>query len=434
MTLSEYDKTVVTAAERQMRLYDLRMAIAENDEAALYACLQKTAEPFNGFEAYSLCKNVMESQCSLQVFQAILEHCEPLETFCCYSPFNYVTSFGTGGLVQEAAANDCPEILEYLLDRGFSPNARSHNESSALEAALWRGSARCVDLLCRREDVDTRVTENLRWVWGNWGAHPWTEEGYRIAARRILGCGEEGPCGEVPLLPGLSVKHAVKCENFTLIERLLRDTMVTVNQGKEILELLLCRTEDISFCAWWLDRLFAACPALLRNQTARGMLELCMLGCEEESAEQLLRPWVDKLPGREIVLTFRVISGFEAVLGMHLFRWEEWLGRRFYPSLRRNSPMPDDMLWGMPWEDVAYIMLTRCRIRNDAPKGDVSRLARQILKSVSPGLVAELYEQGILFPQEDQETLLKACERVKDGMSKRNVLLVYMKKDIFYEL
>ena len=79
-------------------------------------------------------------------------------------------------------------------------------------------------------------------------------------------------------------------------------------------------------------------------------------------------------------------------------------------------------------------MLTRCKIRNDAPKGEVSRLAKQILKSVSPGLVAELCDQGILFPQENLEALLEYCERVKDGKTKRNILLVYMKKDVFYEL
>lgn len=434
MTLSEYDKTVVTAIEREMMLHDLRMAMVENDKAALYACLKQTEEPFNEYESYNLCKNAMESQCSLQAFQTILTHCVPLETFCNYSPFNYVTPFGTGGLVQEAAGNDCPDILEYLLDRGFSPNAQSQNESSALETALWRGSERCVDLLCKREDVDTRVTEGLLCVWGNLGALLENEEGYRIAARRILGYGEEGPHGEVPLLPGLSVRYAVKCENFTLIERLLRDTMVMVNQGKEVLELLLCHTEEISFCAWWLDRLFTACPALLRNQTARGMLALCMLGCEEESDEKLLRSWVDKLPGREIVLTFPVISCFEAVLGLHLCRWEDRLGSRFYPSLRRNKPLPDSTLWGMPWEDVAYIMLTRCKIRNDAPKGEVSRLAKHILKSVSPSLVAELCDQGILFPQENLEALMAYCGGVKDGKTKRNILLVYMKKDVFYEL
>lgn len=434
MTLSEYDQTVVTAAERQMTLHNLRMAIMEKDDAALYACLQKTREPFNEYDSYSLCKDVLESQWSLQVFQAILEHCEPLETFCFYPLHNYVTPFGTGGLVQEAAANDCPEILQYLLDQGFSPNRKSQSESSALEAALWRGSVRCVELLCKREDVDTSVTENLRCVWGRLGVYPQAEAGYRIAARRILGYSEEGPRRDVPLLPGFRISHAVKCENFTLIERLLRDTTVTVNQGKEILELLLCYAEDIPFCARWLDKLFAACPALLRNQTARGMLALCMLGCEDESEEQLLRPWVDKLPGREIVLTFQVISSFEAVLGLHLCRWEDRLGSRFYPSLRRNEPLSDSTLWGMPWEDVAYIMLTRCKIRNDAPKGEVSRLAKQILKSVSPGLVAELCDQGILFPQENLEALLEYCGGVKDGKTKRNILLVYMKKDVFYEL
>ena len=53
MTLSEYDQTVVTAAERQMTLHNLRMAIMEKDDAALYACLQKTREPFNEYDSYS---------------------------------------------------------------------------------------------------------------------------------------------------------------------------------------------------------------------------------------------------------------------------------------------------------------------------------------------------------------------------------------------
>ena len=63
--------------------------------------------------------------------------------------------------MEEAAANDCADILQYLLARGFSPNARTAGSCSSLEAALWNGAASCVEFLCRREDLDTTVTENL---------------------------------------------------------------------------------------------------------------------------------------------------------------------------------------------------------------------------------------------------------------------------------
>ena len=227
--------------------------------------------------------------------------------------------------------------------------------------------------------------------------------------------------------------HAAQWENWMLIERLCRESTVTVKQGKEVIDLFLKRGYDIPLCAWGLNLLFTACPELLRCQIPRGILALCMLGSEGETAEQL-RPWMDRLPGREIVLTYPVISAFYGALAKELCRWEEKAGSRFRPVLRRDNCLPDGETWGQPWEDTVRTMLTRCSIRGGAPKGRVSVLAREILGTVSAGLVAELCGQGILFPQEDQEALRDLCEQVQDGRAKWSALLACMKRSVSYEL
>lgn len=72
------DGSIEQIVEQEKAYHDVHNAISEKDESALYACLRKTKGRYWGHEAYQLCSNAIESRCSLEIFQALLEHCAPL--------------------------------------------------------------------------------------------------------------------------------------------------------------------------------------------------------------------------------------------------------------------------------------------------------------------------------------------------------------------
>lgn len=368
--MKEPDKTVEQIVEEQMAYQNLRDAILERNYPTLYACLRKKKGLYFHEEAYGLCRAALESHCTLKAFQAILERCIPMEEFCYYPVRNYVTPGGTGGLVEEAAANDCVPILKYLLEQGFSPNARAAGCCSALEAAIWNGAMGCVTFLCQREDLDTAVTENLLGIWGSMGMCPERDCCFRIAAERLLGVGAAADCGEVPVLPRLNVIHAARYKNWDLVGRLCREGEVTKKQGKEVIDLYLGSSIDMDLpqCAKLLDALFSACPVLLRCQVPRGILARCILVGNEKTMA-LLRPWAERLPGREIVVVSPMLSGGNCELADWMCRWDERMGSRFRLVLRRDRCLPVGETWNLSWDQAARTLLTRCFIRGGAPKG-----------------------------------------------------------------
>lgn len=418
-------------------------AIADCNYPALYACLKKTPKKYLHDEAYHLCSTAIASGCTIKAFEAILEKCIPtLPEFVDWRDVhNYIIpgyERSSGGLVQEAAQYGQSHLLKYLLDHGCSPNARGRSNCSALEAALYHGSIGCVSVLEEREDVDFTITETILRLWGSMDLIPERDVCFRIIAGRLLGEGKGVFHFEIPLLPGMTIRHAVSHENWTLVCRLGLEEQVEVteSQGKDAVEQYMatsCQWNPVE-CGDLLHALFTACPALLRCEYPRYVLSLCMLS-GEKAAEEILRPWVEKLPGRQVVLCGHRLADPDYDLFDCLERWEDCMGRRLQPVLRRDMLLPvRSMAQTGDWE--IRFLLERCEVRGNPKRGTVSRLAMDVLQMASPGLLAELCEEGKVFAQEELELLLQACREAlcRQQQEKRNILLAYGKKEVSYEL
>lgn len=415
-------------------------AITEHNYPMLYACLRKETEPFPTDEAYQICSLAVRSGCSLKAFQTILEHCVPLEDFVDYGDhFNHLIHAQTGtsgGLVQEAAAYGQSHILKYLLDQGCSPNARAESNCSALEAALWHDAVGCVAVLEQRDEVDFTITETILEIWSAMGMVPERDVCLRIIAGRLLGEKKGTFHREIPLLPGLNVLHGAKQENWPLLLRLCRETTVTEQQGKQVIDLYMNSGVelDVPECARLLDALFTACPGLLRCEYPRYVFALCMLA-GEESDVTILRPWVARMPGKLVVLAGRRLAEREYDIVACLSRWEERMGTRLRPALRRNKLLPVRSM-AQADDGSIRVLLENCAIRGTPSAGKVSRLAMDVLRMASPDLLAELCERGILFQQEDFTAVLEDCENLPatQRLQKRNILLAFGKKRVDYDL
>ena len=81
-------------------------------------------------------------------------------------------------------------------------------------------------------------------------------------------------------------------------------------------------------------------------------------------------------------------------------------------------------------------LLECCHVRGTPKAGQVSRLAMDLLQLASPGLLAELCQDGKVFDEETMDLLLQYCEEnlYHQGQQKKNILLAYGKKGINYEL
>ena len=318
---------------KQDHLGKLLDAIYDRNYSALYACLRKQTETFDHHTSLQLCYAAIRSGCTRKAFQAILEHCVPLQEIVDYSATENalipICGGRNSGLVQEAALYDQVTILEYMLEMGCSLNARYNRECSALEAALCGASVGCVRLLGTRDDVDFTITEEILEIWGQMGTSVLHDLCFRIIAGRLLGQ-EKGPWHEKPpLLPGLHVVHAAHHENWPLVCRLCKETPVSESQGKEVLKLYMQSGEtlDAAEAAPLLDALFSACPGLMRCEYPRYVLAVCMLTGEEE-AVQLLRPKVEALSGQMVVLAGQRLAERKYDIVACLKNWDARIGKR----------------------------------------------------------------------------------------------------------
>ena len=417
-------------------------AVMECNYPALYAGLRKVKRAFNHHESYQLCSAAIESGCTLKAFETILQHCEPtLEEFVNYcSGHNYILhgyQGSCGGLVQEAAWYVRSDLLKYMLDHGCSPNARGKSDCSALEAALGNGAIGSISVLEARDDVDFTITETILRLWGSMGQEGMRDICFRMIAGRLLGEGKGVFHPEIPLLPGMQIGHAADHENWPLVCRMLREqTEVTEKQCKDVLGryLFMSGTWDAAGCAELLDAMFSACPNLLRCEQPRYVLSLCMLSGDEAVAERM-RPWVDRMPGRTVVLCGHRLGEPDYDLFACLERWEERMGPRWKPVLRRDKLLPVRSMAQVQDQEIRFL-LECCHVRGTPKAGQVSRLAMDLLQLASPGLLAELCQDGKVFDGETMDLLLQYCEENLHHQSqqKKDILLAYGKTATNHEL
>ena len=417
-------------------------AVMDCNYRALYAGLKKETKGFNYDEAYQLCSAAIESGCTLKAFEAILAHCKPsLEEFVNYRiAQNYILyneQGSCGGLVQEAAWYSQGHLLKYMLDHGCSPNAWGKKECSALEAALAHGAIGSISVLEARDDVDFTITETILHIWGSMGLNGARDSCFRMIAGRLLGEGKGVFHPEIPLLPGMTIWDAALHENWPLVCRMCREGIaVTEKQGKDVIERYTFMNDqlDPAECGELLDALFTACPKLLRCEHPRYMLSLCML-MGDEAVEKQLRPRVERMPGRQVVLCGKRLADPQYDIFECLERWEERMGNRLHPVLRRDNLLPVRSMAQTGDEEIRCL-LNCCEVRGTPKAGQISRLAMDVLQLASPGLLAELCEKQEVFAEEDMDLLLQYCEEnaYLRKQNKQNILLAYGKKEVNYEL
>lgn len=426
---------------RQQAFEKLQQTLELGNFAAAEQMIREENRHYSSSKAYHICSSAIRSGCSRETFELLLEYCPPLWTIVNYSAcwHRVVSGYisGLGGLVQEAAAENNAAVLEYLLEKGFTPNAQNGEQCSALEAALWGKAPDALRLLRQREDADFTVTERILAIWAGMGQDSDTDACLCIAAGRLLGDAPDTVYEEVPLLPGLTILHAAERTNWPLVMRLCREQDVTVEQGKQVVDRYMANGMllNVSECAALLDALFAVCPALLRCDYPRYVLALCAL-CGEEAPEQA-RFWAEMLPGRQLLLCGRGQGEreYDVVIGLH--RWQERLGSHLQPVLRRDRMLPLRMAFMTDDESIHYLM-NICAIRGNPPKEGVSRLALNVLYLASNSLLAQLCDEGKLFVQENLTALMDCCEKMPiprgERLEKRAVLMSHLKKEVNYEL
>lgn len=111
------------------------------------------------------------------------------------------------------------------------------------------------------------------------------------------------------------------------------------------------------------------------------------------------------------------------------------MGPRWKPVLRRDKLLPVRSVAQVQDEEIRFL-LECCHVRGTPKAGQVSRLAMDILQLASPGLLAELCQDGKVFDEETMDLLLQYCEENfhHQSQQKKNILLAYGKKGINYEL
>lgn len=407
-----------------------RCAAEAGNHQALYAALKRCAVPLSHEDAYILCAAAIRGGCTLGGFGRILEICPPLEEF-----WNMPGPvFGPHGLVGVAAAGSQTSILKYLLEeRGLSPNRVREDCWSPLESALYAGAVGSVTVLCEHERTDLTVTERMRRIWALAGTDLMRDCCLNNAAVYLLGL--ETVPGEVPLLPGMTVLHGAYQENWPLVERICREgAPFSAADGRKVLSNYVqkCWELDCGECSGLLDALLTACPQLGSSQLPRYLLALCMLHGDGEIMERL-RPRLERMPGREIVLLGRMSCDCTNDLALAMERWEERLGGRFIPVLRRDELLPAHVNW-VDADDTIALLMTHCRIRGKAKANTVSVLAEDVLRLASPYLIARLCEEGILLMEEPVEPMAGFCSTLKDGEQKEHILRMYRKRDAEYEI
>lgn len=428
--------------QKEKEFQALQKALSAGDYAAMETLLKQTGRSRKVLaNSYDLCSRAIAGGCPREVFLRLLQYCKPLEEVetCAVERSSGLFPYTKeeGGLVQQAAMHNNAAVLEYLLEQGFSPNARREGAISPLEMALQARAKDVLQLLRKRTDTDFTVTERILDIWGSMGMNPETDACLCIVAGRLLGEGAEREYEEVPQLPGLNTHHAAKQKNWLLVHRLCGEDKMGETERRRLLEMdVRFHTDsDVSENVRQINTLLTICPEFLRREIPRFQLADCLLRGEEKEVE-LLRPWLERMPGRLVTLYGRWLPEGEKDITAYLHRWEERMGPRFRPALDRRRVLPLPFSFHANCDDQIRILLRCCTVRGKPPRDKVSRLATNVLQMASPELLGQLLEEGTLFLQEDRESLLRFCASMGDSRRKEKLFLlqIYCQKKVDYSL
>lgn len=421
-------------------------ALQQKNYPAIYAALRRLDGPLkdDAFPAF-FCALF----CSVRAFQAVMEHCSPKElsaSLCSTSLLNGLSPPGHSmpdntwwSAVNLAAYLDKPEALDLLLKAGCSPNRASGCTYSPLEAAVLGRSLKCTQRLLEEPGLNTTVTKTLLTLWAQTEqADPLLDWCCQLLCGPLLGQ-EYSPFDPPPLPPGLTVAHTAQMGNLPLTLRLCRERPVELRHGSDamahIFSICICRlkarsdtdtlTDDVPSALWEVtDALLQACPTLLRREIPRRLLVHLALA-HPEGIPPILAPWLDRMPGRLVVMDPREDQAF--LTACMDGRWAERFGSELTPALKRSCSFPNP-----EWFECGTLSqhLACCKICGKPPKGALSALAKSALTDLSAQELAQQLLPGRLLDGEDPMLLLQALEEDEAIVDKRAaVLALHTKKE-----
>lgn len=411
---------------------ELMHAIVQKNYPAIYSLLRKVTPPLPHSDCFPLCQAAIRSDCTLRAFQAILDVCPPAEELCSCFSFSAATREYTL-LEQEAIRRDRCDILRLLLERDLCSDDAF---PQLLENAVYCGSVACTHDLLQRSDAPLTFTLDFFLLWGMLGMNPEQDRCLRLIAQKMLHRpipSEE----EIPLPPGLTVRHAVFRDNWALINRICREGSVDRKDGEAVIRHILRQYDSPGEAeqAELLDNLFTACPALLRCQFPRYALAVTMLTGGSETQKRL-RPHLDAMPGKQIHLfpdgPLEPCIDWIGRDGL-LTHWDRVLGKEYTPVIKRNHRLCSSFFQQEGWDHALENLFCRCRVIGKPTSGKVSPLAKEILSHASPGLVARLLQTNGVLAAEDFVAMLEWCTDIHQ-LTSRAAILAYGKKEVHYEL
>ena len=407
-------------------------ALKEENEEKAYELLKKKETVFTTEEAFKLCEAAISIGCVPELFEALLEKCPPVEKFRYFNVCDNLYGHGVD-IVALAALMDRVDLLKLMLNQNININ-HHYGWCSILEAALEGASIDCVEQMLSYEELEIPITEQLLYIWGDAGRSLKADICYASVAERILGIHVDLNVDEVPVLGEMKIYHAIYHSNWTLFRRICKQNGAEKKSAQgALLTILYDCTEDSMEN---LDALMTACPALLRDEISRCELALYALRGADE-VEPTVKKWIDAMPGKMLVINhFHTNSYFYKRTEISMFdieRWKERIGEKLVPTLSRHHPFPmlNEFFWG-EYDKFLQWMMEHFRIKGSGKYGDISILARSVLREASPVMVAKMIENDFLLTQEDPEAMMDFCREI-DALPSRFVVATYMKKENDYE-
>ena len=403
-------------------LEKMQTALDARNYPAFYACLrQYDYTTLSGEDGHHLLCEIIQNGLTLRAFQTVLEHMRP-ESLNDFVEFPWSLETIHDSLLLHAIRRDRVDCLKLLLESDLvSPPPAL---SDLLNHTLTHVSAGCLAYLTAHYSMDWEVTIPLLDHWVKAGTDPELDRMLHQIAAKILGT-KPNFNKPVPLHPFLTLGYASYYKNWDLVLRLCQTGQTTRREHKQTIETMLQFHElDFPKFAQILDALFTKDPGLLHCHVARYALVVC-LSAEVSESNALLTPWLEKMPGRQIPLPLYAFqcysldslfdeSCFPTALIQNLFaNWNKRFGPRLIPVLNQNFTFDFTFDSIFDSDDQIKQILSLCRITGAPPENEPSSLARALLRSASPALLAELMQPGQFLHTQSFHGMLNWCRETK---------------------
>jgi len=421
---------LLSPTQKDPEVQQLISTIRTRGYAKIYALLNKRTAPFDPEAAFWLCYYALD--CSINVLTRLLPLCPPPDSFIHKHTISTMFELPNPGLLGFAAYHDRSEAVSLFLQAGASPNAAHSDQVSPLEMAMEGHSFLTLDLLLKQPGLDKTITPRLLDIWARLDES--AEDPSLLWCCQRLAQETFAPDYDIfdptPLPPQLTIRHAAYYHNWPLFRRLCRERPLTTDQAVEGLQNLISASPSLEEAAPLLFELLEACPELVRRRMPRYLLAALALSDSPLIDRAAVQHWLDRLPGKEIVLQPSLYP--ERILDVPdlLQKWSRRLGDRFLPVLDTAYPLPGNH----PGDQQILALLNGCRITGRRCTKNISALSTSILYHASPSLLCYLLQSDNVLARETPEAIQRFLECPVIRSEKADLLRAHIRKEEPYAL